>query len=522
MGASRITQLLGLGLFAAGGFAAAARGQSTAIATVRIASGLEKPLWAGSPPGDERIFVAEQETATIRIVSGGLPQSPPYLDLAPLVLADTNERGLLGLAFDPDFASNGFLYVNYTRQPDGATMIVRYHALDASTADPDSAVVILGPIVQPQHNHNGGNVAFGPDGKLYVGMGDGGGSLDLGPGHADGGNAQSGDTLLGKILRLNADGSVPADNPFASPEDGFLDLIWDYGLRNPWRWSFDRETGDFWLGDVGENLHEELDFHPAGSAGRNFGWHCMESLECTGLDGCTCNGPALTPPVHEFGHDEGCAIIAGYVYRGAAIPSLHGTYFFGDYCTGRIWSLAWDGAQVTNLQERTSELTPPDGQAINLITTFGEDKDGELLIVDRDGEIYRIVPVITDPPVDAFSDLGGGLPGSKGIPKLAGEGTMVPGSPNQLTLSKADNYADSVLVISLVGDEMPFKGGLLKVVPVFHMLHFKIPTGGSLNLPFVGPQTMETGTSLYFQFAIEDHHATKHVALSNALRATLP
>ena len=486
------------------------------LTTARVASGLSKPVWAGSPPGDDRLFTIEQESGKVLIIVGGQPQSPPYLDLSTKIVKDAYEQGLLGLAFDPGFQSNGFFYVNYTRKIDGATMVVRYHALNANAADPASAVTILGPIAQPQLNHNGGNIRFGPDGKLYVGMGDGGGALDLGVGHAPGGNGQSGTTLLGKILRLNADGSTPADNPFKSPTDGFLDQIWDYGLRNPWRWSFDRLTGDLWLADVGENLHEELNFQKAGTAGRNFGWHCMESFECTTLDGCTCNAPTLTKPVYQYGHEDNkCAIIGGHVYRGPSIPQLNGTYFFGDFCTGRIWSCTWDGAHVANLLERTAELQPGFGQSIDTISSFGEDRNGELLIVDHDGEIYRLAR-------DPFFDLGGGLAGSAGMPKLEGEGALLPKTLCKIHLSQAKPAAKASLLLSLTSVEVPYKGGTIQAAPPLLSVHAAISTAGTMDLPFQMPAGAPPGMTLYFQYVIADHQAVYGVAISNALLAMTP
>ena len=195
-------------------------------------------------------------------------------------------------------------------------------------ADPASGVVIYGPYPHPQSNHNGGQLQFGPDGYLYFGHGDGGGANDTGSGHAAGGNAQSPTTDLGKILRLDADtpgSTVPPSNPFASPTDGINDLIWAFGVRNPWRFSFDRATGDLYIGDVGQGAREEVDFQPAASAGgENYGWRCMEGTRCTGLTGCTCNDPALTLPIHEYSHAFGCSITGGYVYRGVAIPAAPG------------------------------------------------------------------------------------------------------------------------------------------------------------------------------------------------------
>jgi len=504
---------LGVALLSA---AALAQAPSVEITTTRIASGLAKPVWAGSPPGDDRLFVVEQSVARIRVIVGGLPKLPAYLELGSKVLANAGERGLLGLAFDPDFASNGWLYVCYSRQPDGATVVERYTALDEDSADPESGVVILGPITHPQHNHNGGQLAFGPDGKLYLGTGDGGNGYDDGPGHVEGGNAQSGGMLLGKMLRMNADGSAPADNPFADPEDGFLDLIWHYGVRNPWRWSFDRLTGDFWLGDVGEALQEELDVLPAGSAGLNFGWRCMEGMGCTGFSGCTCGDAALTLPLHVYSHGQGrCAIIGGSVYRGAALPELHGTYFFADWCSSTISGLTWDGKAITSLVDVTGQFAPGVGQTLNQISSFGEDKDGELLILDLGGEIYRLVR-------DPFTDLGGALPGGGGAPRLQAEGALLPNSLNQFVLTQAAASASTFLFLSLESNAVPFKGGTLQTFPYATLVPTTTTATGTLTMPFVFPTDVPSALSLYFQCAIVDPQAIQGVAISNALHALTP
>ncbi len=501
------------------GIAAPGAVAQTALTTARIASGLDRPLWIGCPPGDSRLYALEQEQADIHLidVAAGLPVEAPFLDLSAKVIGDQLERGLLGLAFDPDYPVNGFFYVYYTRQPDSATVVERYHALDPAHADPSSGVVVFGPMAQPQTNHNGGNIRFGPDGLLYVGTGDGGNYNDTGFGHVAGGNAQSGGQILGKILRIAKDGSIPADNPFLAPGDGFLDAIWAYGVRNPWRWSFDRVTGDFWLGDVGQDLVEEIDILPAaGPAGRNLGWRCMEGSSCTGLDGCTCADAALALPIHEYAHGSaGCCVIGGFVYRGPSVPDLQGSYFFADYCSSRVWSLAWDGSKVTSLLERTEELAPGLGLDIANITSFGEDDQGELLVVDGGGEIYRIVK-------DPFTDLHSALPGADGRPRLKAEGGLLPGSQNRLLLSKAAPLALSLLFVSIGEGNAAFKGGVLKSVPVSLALSATTTASGTAEIAFAVPPGVAAGIALVMQFAIQDAVAVQGVALSNALKAVTP
>lgn len=368
-----------------------------AVKTVRIMTGLDQPVYLCSPPGDyHRLFVLEQ-TGAIRIIKDGALLTRPFLDVDALSSC-CNERGLLGLAFHPNYAANGFFYVDYTNNS-GNTVIARYTvSTDADSANSNTAL-ILKTITQPEANHNGGCLQFGPDGKLYVGMGDGGGANDQ---HGAIGNGQNTLTLLGKILRLDVDlpaPYVPVDNPFIGATDT-LHEIWAMGMRNPWRFSFDRLTGDLYIGDVGQDTREEIDFQPASSTGGvNYGWRCMEGTFCTGMTGCTCNSPSLTLPISEYVNGSGCyAVVGGYVYRGCAMPSLQGTYFYADYCRLNIWSWRYNGATKSDSAERTIELDPPGAQAINAISSFGEDAFGELYICDLgDGEIYKIVP-------DAFAD----------------------------------------------------------------------------------------------------------------------
>ena len=368
------------------------------LATVRVASGLSDPLYVTAPPADfNRLFIVEQ-IGRIKILNftTGTVLPTPFLNITGLVLSG-GERGLLGLAFHPDYAVNGFFYVNYTNLS-GHTVIARYTVSgDPNVANPGSAV-ILKTINQPFANHNGGCLQFGPnDGMLYVGMGDGGSGDD--PLN----NGQNTGTLLGKMLRLDVDAGppyVPADNPFVGPGNP-LDEIWAIGMRNPWRFSFDRLTGDMFIGDVGQDDWEEINFEAAGgTGGENYGWRCMEGAHCTGLSGCVCNSPALTLPIHEYSHSGGpCfSITGGYVYRGCAIPSLHGTYFFSDYCLDFVRSFRYVGGAVTELQDRTAELQPPPGQgSLSGIASFGEDATGEMYIVSLLGNVYKIVPDVVVP-----------------------------------------------------------------------------------------------------------------------------
>jgi len=350
--------------------------------------------------GSQRLFVVQQSGA-IRIIKNGAVLPTPFIDLggASGVTAANGEQGLLGLAFHPQYASNRQFYVNYTRKSDGATVIARYSASagNPDVADPLSATILL-TIAQPEANHNGGAVVFGPDGYLYIGMGDGGGANDQ---HGTIGNGQDKTTLLGKILRIDVDGAnpyaIPPGNPFASGVGGRQE-IFAIGVRNPWRMSFDRATGDFWIGDVGQGAVEEVDYLPVGTgAGVNFGWRIMEGNSCTGNGGpVPCNDPSLTPPVLTYTHSFGCSITGGYVYRGAAVPLLAGQYVYGDFCTGRIWAAQRVG---------TGPWVPAElGVTGYAITTFGEDEAGELYFANYNtGDIYRFADSGASSPVLAAS-----------------------------------------------------------------------------------------------------------------------
>ncbi|MCB9916323.1 MAG: PQQ-dependent sugar dehydrogenase [Planctomycetes bacterium] len=361
----------------------ASSASAQALQVTQIGAGFTSPLFVCSPPGDtHRLFVVEQ-TGRVKIIKDGTLLATPFINIDPLTNGG-GEAGLLGMAFHPNYASNGKFYLSYTNTS-GNSMIRQYQvSANPDVADAATFTDIFGPLTQPFSNHNGGCIQFGADGKLYAGYGDGGSAND--PGN----RAQNPTLLLGKILRFDVDLAapyIPADNPFVG-DASTDDLIWALGMRNPWRFSFDRQTGDLWIGDVGQGAREEVDFELAGNGGQNYGWRCMEGFNCTGLSGCTCNGAGITLPVHDYSHSLGCSITGGYRYRGAAMPNFVGRYFFGDYCSARVWSFDFNGTAISNLVEHTTDLAIPGAEQI---TSFGEDANGELYICDfTGGEIWRI------------------------------------------------------------------------------------------------------------------------------------
>lgn len=342
-----------------------------------VASGFARPLFLADPnDGTNRLFVVDQD-GQIWVMQDGAILQTPFLNIASLVARDANERGLLGLAFHPNYAENGLFYVNYS-DVNGNTAVVRYSvaAGDPNQADPRSAQPVL-TIAQPYRNHNGGHLAFGPDGYLYIGMGDGGSQGD--PER----RALNGQSLLGKLLRIDVDNgtpyAIPADNPFVN-DSAFLPEIWAYGVRNPWRFSFDRLTGDMYMADVGQNVWEEVNFQPADTGGLNYGWNIMEGTHRYSGEQVP---DGLTPPFFEYSHNEGgCSVTGGYVYRGEALSALQGVYFFGDYCTGLIWASFRDANGVW----QTSIFMDTDYS----ISSFGEDNAGELYLVNQGGSVLKL------------------------------------------------------------------------------------------------------------------------------------
>jgi glucose/arabinose dehydrogenase len=365
--------------------------QATVLTTTRVASGLELPLFVSSPPQNPgTLFILEQHTGKIKILRNGAVLPTPFLNIQDRVSNSGSERGLLGLAFHPDYSINGYFYVDYTNTA-GNTVISRFHvSANPDIADPNSETILL-PITQPFSNHNGGMLAFGPfDGYLYIGMGDGGSGGD--PGN----RAQNDNDLLGKILRIDVDNGPPYGIPPGNPYVGIQGKraeIWAKGVRNPWRFSFDRQTGDLYIADVGQDAWEEIDFEPASSPGGvNYGWRLMEGEHCYNPS-ANCDQGGLTYPIHEYSHSIGCSITGGYIYRGRIMPQVSGTYYFADYCSNQIWSFGYANDSVSNFTERTSELAPGGGLSIGSISSFGEDGYGEIYITDLDGgEIFKIVP----------------------------------------------------------------------------------------------------------------------------------
>jgi glucose/arabinose dehydrogenase len=341
-----------------------------------IASGFQRPLYAThAGDGSGRLFVVEKPGRII-LLRDRQTAATPFLDITDRVGSQASEQGLLSVAFHPSFAENGLLYVNYTNLQ-GNTVVSRFQA-EGDIADPGSEAVLL-TIDQPYANHNGGLAKFGPDGYLYIGMGDGGAAGD------PQGHGQNLDSLLGKMLRIDVDGgepyAIPPNNPWADNNGGRAE-IWSYGLRNPWRFSFDRTTGDMYIADVGQNQYEEISFQPAeSSGGENYGWVFAEGTNCFSSG---CDLSQYTNPIAEYDHDFGCSVTGGYVYRGAAFPRMQGAYIFGDYCSGRMWALrqaeagGWEQAEVleSNLQ----------------ISSFGEDEAGELYLTGYgEGTLYQVV-----------------------------------------------------------------------------------------------------------------------------------
>jgi glucose/arabinose dehydrogenase len=347
-------------------------------------NGLDQPVDLQAAPGDtNRLFIVEK-TGTIRVFAGDSLVPRVFLDISSRV-SNGSEQGLLGLAFHPQFQTNRRFYVDYTDRT-GDTHVVEF--LAAATLDTASATereILF--VSQPASNHNGGQVAFGPDGYLYIALGDGGGGGDTYH------NGQNLGSLLAKLLRVNVDAgspySIPPDNPFVS-QPGAKGETWDYGLRNPWRFSFDRLNGDLYIGDVGQNAYEEVDYELHHTGGKNYGWPIMEGLHCY-PSSANCDKTGLTLPVTEYGHQDGCSITGGYVYRGTEIPELDGTYFYGDYCTGIIRSFTIANGQAVNAKDWSSSLMTQAGGRMAGLSSFGQDGRGEIYLVLLTGEVYQIV-----------------------------------------------------------------------------------------------------------------------------------
>lgn len=364
-----------------------------------VSSDIHRPvLLIGSPGDDTRLFVVGQD-GNIWIIKDGVKNPTPFLDVSALCVQPVqgDERGLLGLAFHPKYAENGRFFIFYTKKSNGHQIIAEYaRGADADTANPTEVLKLL-DVSDPEGNHNGGMLGFSPaDGLLYIGMGDGGGAGDQ---HGAFGNGQNLGSLWGKLLRIDVDAaqspygipagnmtSVPAGNPTTDP---VKPEIWDFGLRNPWRFSFDLCTNDLYIGDVGQDAFEEIDIESPGEGNKNYGWRVTEGLHCFNPTNCDPNDAMFTPPVAEYPHTKGCSVSGGYVYRGKKIPGLRGAYFYGDYCSGKIWSFSWTKGTMPVPDERTQELQ---SGSYNIVS-FGQDNTGEIYVLHlggNTGKIFRI------------------------------------------------------------------------------------------------------------------------------------
>jgi glucose/arabinose dehydrogenase len=364
-------------------FTAVVIAQNTTFRLTDFASGFTRPVDIAHA-GDSRLFIVEQRGQIWVLDSTGRRVgTTPFLNIMTPVRDNANEQGLLGLAFHPNYAQNGYFYVNYTREPDGATRISRFTVpRNATQADPGTEQILL-EVPQPFNNHNGGCLKFGPDGFLYIALGDGGSGGD--PRNS----GQDRQSLLGKFLRIDVNNAtagrnyaIPADNPFVN-NTAYRPEIWSLGWRNPWRFSFDRQTGDIWVGDVGQNTREEISYEPARRGGLNYGWRCYEGFRAYNTNNCQ-DESNYARPVFDYatGTSTGCSVTGGFVYRGRRFPNLTGQYIFADFCSGRWWATRRTG---TNTFE-TRELVDLNGD----YSTLGEDVRGELYTASLGGQIFRI------------------------------------------------------------------------------------------------------------------------------------
>jgi glucose/arabinose dehydrogenase len=360
------------------------------LALEKVADGLDQPIFVTAPAGDPRLFVVEK-AGRVRIIANGRLQRKPFLDVHKKVLAGgpTSEQGMFALAFHPDYATNGRFFVHYTARPDGDTRVAEYRASDSdpNRADATTRRTIL-RVDQPFRWHNGGMMTFGPDGMLWLGLGDGGVKNDPDD------HGQNPRTLLGSILRIDVDRreddkayGIPPDNPFADGQDGAPE-VWAYGLRNPWRFDIDPRRGLLYIADVGEYRFEEINVIDLDKPGRNFGWAVREGDDCFVGRSADCPTKGFVDPVVQYAHQEdSCAVVGGFVYRGQAIPELAGRYFYTDFCSGRIRSFRYNAREkVVEKRDWSEQLGP-----IPLSTSFGLDADGDLYVTSAEGTVHRLV-----------------------------------------------------------------------------------------------------------------------------------
>ncbi len=378
-------------------------GQSATLSSKLIADGFKKPLFVTSHPEDANLLYVVEQGGRIKIINNGKAAVTPFLDIDKRVVNPNrpgDERGLLGFAFHPNYAKNGKFYVNYMNN-DGYTVVSEFSVKSNKKADHTSERILF-DLEQPYRNHNGGHMEFGPDGYLYISIGDGGKAGD--PLNA----GQDLNTLFGKVIRIDVNThpyGIPESNPYYGQKDKRGE-VWAWGFRNVWRFSFDRKTGDIYYGDVGQNKWEEVNYEPAGSpSGVNYGWRLMEASHCYNPKN-NCPKDGLTMPIIEYPNDanymvvlgggsqedaEGCSVTGGYVYRGKEITGLQGYYLFGDYCSGNIWTFKVLNGKAVEFENRTEEINLANGEFTTYISSFGEDANGELYIVEYNGGIYKLI-----------------------------------------------------------------------------------------------------------------------------------
>ena len=378
-------------------------GQSATLSSKLIADGFKKPIFVTSHPEDASLLYVVEQGGRIKIINNGKAAVAPFLDIDKRVVNPNrpgDERGLLGFAFHPNHAKNGKFYVNYMNN-DGYTVVSEFSVKSKKKADHTSERILF-DLEQPYRNHNGGHMEFGPDGYLYISIGDGGKAGD--PLNA----GQDLNTLFGKVIRIDVNThpyGIPESNPYYGQKDKRGE-VWAWGFRNVWRFSFDRKTGDIYYGDVGQNKWEEVNYEPAGSPGGvNYGWRLMEASHCYNPKN-NCLKDGLTMPIVEYPNDanymvilgggsqedaEGCSVTGGYVYRGKEIKGLQGYYLFGDYCSGNIWTFKVLNGKAVEFENRTEEINLANGEFTTYISSFGEDANGELYIVEYNGGIYKLI-----------------------------------------------------------------------------------------------------------------------------------